>query len=374
MGNFLMSRDALSNIDGAPIHTFYSSDAWIEGHAEDQLKHVAALPGALQVAGFPDLHPGKYGPVGCAILAKHLYPTLAGSDIGCGMSLFELDIVPRRIKLDKIEKRLRQLGKPDRVDRAGLLEADGLPVDLWPTALGTIGGGNHFCELQLCRDPIDGILDTSRAYLMVHSGSRGLGNAIVMPYLERNADCLMGADVNVYLAAHDQAVHWAWLNRLVIAQRAAEALKADIRLVTDNVHNLIVKTADGFLHRKGAAVAGGLVPLAGTRATESYLIDTSAKPVGALSSCAHGAGRKFDRRSMRGRISAKKSSIEALRRNGFGGRVVCEDKALLIEEAPTAYKSSRAVLTDLEKSGIARRLATLEPLVTFKNISKRVGR
>lgn len=269
MGNSLMSRDALLKIAGAPIHTFYSSDAWIEGRAEDQLKQVADLPGVLQVAGFPDLHPGKYGPVGCAVLAKKVYPTLVGNDIGCGMALFELDIVVRRIKLDKVEKRLRQLGEQDNTDRAGLLEAENLPNDLWPTALGTIGGGNHFCELQLCHDPIDGTMDATRAYLMVHSGSRGLGNATAMPYLSRDAGYLIGDDVEAYLSAHDQAVRWAHLNRLVIAQRAALSLKADLRLVTDTAHNLIVKTADGFLHRKGAAIAGGQVPLAGTRSTES---------------------------------------------------------------------------------------------------------
>ena len=150
MGNSLMGRDASCNRAGAPIHTFYSSNAWIEGRAEEQLTQTANLEGVQKIAAFPDLHPGKYGPVGCAVLGSKLYPALVGNDIGCGMALFELDLSPRRIKLHKTEKQLRKIGDPDDTDYAERLEADGLPFDMWPTALGTIGGGNHFCELQLC--------------------------------------------------------------------------------------------------------------------------------------------------------------------------------------------------------------------------------
>ena len=76
---------------------------------------------------------------------------------------------------------------------------------------------------------------------------------------------------------------------------------------------------------------------------------------------------------MHGRIRAKKSDIEALSRNTFGGRVICEDKALLIEEAPLAYKSSAEVRADLEAALIAKRKATLQPLITFKKIRELKG-
>ncbi|MEO0910877.1 MAG: RtcB family protein, partial [Pseudomonadota bacterium] len=81
-----------------------------------------------------------------------------------------------------------------------------------------------------------------------------------------------------------------------------------------------------------------------------------------------GAAVKLPTRTMHGRVSSRKSSIEALNRNAFGGRVICEDKSLLIEEAPSAYKSSASVLADLEMNGIATRKATLEPLITFKKV------
>ena len=86
-------------VDGcAPIHVFASSKSWIEGNATLQLDHVAALPGVRTVAAMPDLHPGKYGPVGCAILAERIHPQLVGSDIGCGMGLFALDIAARKLR------------------------------------------------------------------------------------------------------------------------------------------------------------------------------------------------------------------------------------------------------------------------------------
>ena len=68
------------NVDGrAPIHVFASTKSWIEGNATRQLEQVSALPGIQAVAAMPDLHPGKYGPVGCAILSDCIYPQFVGS-------------------------------------------------------------------------------------------------------------------------------------------------------------------------------------------------------------------------------------------------------------------------------------------------------
>jgi len=340
---------------GGAITHFYTSGAWIEGRAEDQLKHVSNWQGVQKIAAFPDLHPGKYGPVGCAVLADRVYPHLMGNDIGCGMSLFQLDLPLRKLKLDKAVRRIRALGDPLATPPRDRLEEVGLP-DLFAGALGTIGGGNHFCEVQSLTDP-DGVdLDPALTYLLVHSGSRGLGNAILAEHAERP---------EAYVQGHDQAVRWATLNRQIIAERAAEALRADLRPITDAPHNIVKRTTDGWLHRKGAAVAVDLAPVAGSRATSSYLV----RPLGnadALASLSHGAGRRYDRSSMHGRIRAKKSDIAAMERNPFGGRLVCEDKDLLIEEAPLAYKSAASVIADLEATGVAARVATLNPLLTFK--------
>ena len=96
----------------------------------------------------PDLHPGKYGPVGCAILAERVHPEFVGSDIGCGMALFAFDESARKLRLDKAADRLRILGEPWDGDAVARVEEAGLAEAGFAASLGTIGGGNHFCEVQ----------------------------------------------------------------------------------------------------------------------------------------------------------------------------------------------------------------------------------
>ena len=178
-----------------------------------------------------------------------------------------------------------------------------------------------------------------------------------------------------YIDAHDRAVRWARLNRSIIAGRAAEAARADLRVVNDLAHNMVelrpgaaTEEAGSALHRKGAAAADrGLVPVPGSRGTLSYLVEPlAAERPDTLASLAHGAGRKYDRASMHGRVRTKKSDVARLERNPFGGLVVCGDRDLLVEEAPEAYKNIDRVIDDLVGFGLARVVATFRPLLTFK--------
>lgn len=363
-----------ASADAAPVQRFYSGKTWIEGAADEQLDLVSRMSGVSRVAAFPDLHPGKYGPVGSAILADRIYPQLIGNDIGCGMSLFALNLPARKLKLDKIAQKFRALEGPWNGDAQERLAVAGLPVDLHPQALGTIGGGNHFCELQVVdeadesRLPADHALKKGDLMLLVHSGSRSLGMTVFGSVL----DGFSGLDPEssagkAYLVAHDEAVRWASLNRQLIAERAAFALRTDLRLVCDVPHNLIEGHRGLVLHRKGAAKADGpLVPLAGSRDALSYLLVPRQTRPDALASLAHGSGRKYDRRSMAGRAGATRSDRENLVRTSFGGQVICEDRQLLVEEAPGAYKDPGQVLEDLQSSGLADRAAALKPLLTFK--------
>jgi release factor H-coupled RctB family protein len=361
----------------APVHAFYTSRSWIEGRAIQQLETVASLPGVKAVAAMPDLHPGKYGPVGCAFLAEQLHPQFVGSDVGCGMGLFQLDIAARKLRIDKAAERLRALKGEWDGSAADALAAAGLPSTPFGASLGTVGGGNHFCELQIIEEIAEpdiaaaAGLDPALVYVLAHSGSRGLGYAILEPQLAAGVAPLDPASDagRTYLAAHDEAVRWAALNRQVIAGRAAVALRADIRCLADLPHNLAERCADGILHRKGAAPSDrGLVPVPGSRGTLTYLVQPLAAGMReTLASLAHGAGRQYDRSSMHGRVGTKKSDLLILRRNPFGGLVVCDDRDLLVEEAPDAYKSIARVIADLTESGLARVVATFRPLVTFKN-------
>jgi release factor H-coupled RctB family protein len=108
------------------------------------------------------------------------------------------------------------------------------------------------------------------------------------------------------------------------------------------------------------------VPLAGSRDSYSYLLAPTRAADTPFQSLAHGAGRKHDRSSMHGRIRKTQSDLQALTRTSFGGRVLCEDNDLLIEEAASAYKSPAGVVEDLKSLGLALPIATLKPLITYK--------
>lgn len=366
----------------APVHLFASSKAWIEGDATRQLSQVAGLDGVDAVAAMPDLHPGKFGPVGCAVLADRIFPQLVGSDIGCGMGLYRLDVEARKLRTDRLAQRLVALDEPLGAAASTAIDSAGLCPSDFDTALGSIGGGNHFCEVQAIAEIADAELAAAhglalgQAFVLVHSGSRGLGASILEKLLQsRTGSPSIDADSDAghaYMAAHDDAVQWATLNRRLIAERAAAAAQSELTLIADVAHNMVEITSAGgasrALHRKGAAASDrGLVPIPGSRGTLSYLVEPLPDaPREALASLAHGAGRKYDRASMHGRVRAKKSDLAQLKRNPFGGIVVCEDRDLLVEEAPIAYKSIERVIDDLVAFKIARVVATFRPLVTFK--------
>lgn len=366
-------RDAI--VRGCAISRFYSPSTWIEGEAIRQLDEVAARPGVLELAAFPDLHPGKYGPVGMVALADRLYPQLIGNDIGCGMSLFELELPLRKLKLERAADQLRKLEEIELDDPAERLEASGMAGDYFARALGTIGGGNHFCELQAVDDAVDGgPLDRQRLYLLVHSGSRSLGASLFGELITSNGAMHDGLEIGTeaavsYVLDHDSAVAWASLNRQMIAERAAAALRSAVKLIADVPHNLVRITDRGILHYKGAAAveAGALAPVAGSRATLSHVVRATEGVAGALGGISHGAGRKYDRRAMHGRAGGTRSEREALASNPWGGIAICDDRNLLVEEAGGAYKDAGKVVADLEAFGLVEPIGMLRPLVTYKS-------
>src|SRR5262249_57198024 len=152
----------------------------------------------------------------------------------------------------------------------------------------------------------------------------------------------------------------------VMAARVAHALGAEpTEPVVDQCHNL-VEIRDGlYLHRKGAAPGDGRdVLIAGTRGTCSYLVAAHAGS-DANHSVAHGAGRKMSRADALRRGRAK-HTVEELRHTPVGSLVICGDRQLLFEEAPTAYKRIEQVIADLTDHGLATPIAPTVPLVTYK--------
>lgn len=172
------------------------------------------------------------------------------------------------------------------------------------------------------------------------------------------------------LSDDEHARHWAEANRALIAARVAERLGAEGQRRFDACHNWIEQREVGgrscWLHRKGAAPSTcGPVVIPGSRGAFSYLV----LPIGAgersCHSLAHGAGRKWARTDSRARLE-KRFTAKDLTRTDLGSHVICEDRELLFEEAPQAYKNITVVIDDLVREGLIQIVALLRPVVTYK--------
>lgn len=345
--------------------------------ALDQLQATAAYDGMAHIVGLPDLHAGNGIAVGAAFWAPdRIWPHLVGSDIGCGMALWETDCPLRKFRLSTAERKLHGLDAPYSGDAAAALAGAGLSPSLSSPALGTIGGGNHFVEFQRIETVFDEPrfteleMRTDRIWMMVHSGSRGLGQAIQQAH--RQADISQGIiagtlEAEAYLADHDAALEWAIVNRQIIAQRFLECLGMTGRRALDICHNSVTAHKGGWLHRKGAAPADrGLVAIPGSRGDFSYLVEPLPDNADcALHSLAHGAGRKWSRKDAHARLS-RRFKVADMQRTGLGSHVICEDRRLIFEEAPDAYKDIGTVIADLEHAGLIRVIAQLRPLLSYK--------
>jgi release factor H-coupled RctB family protein len=139
--------------------------------------------------------------------------------------------------------------------------------------------------------------------------------------------------------------------------------------VWDGCHNSITRSsaaAATWIHRKGAVASdNGPVIIPGSRGSLSYLVKPIASGELHAWSLAHGAGRKWPRSETRLRMR-ERFSVRELVQTALGGRVICEQRELLYEEAPAAYKNIEAVIQDLVDAGLVSVVATFRPLLTYK--------
>ena len=364
---------------GAVVRVVASARTWIEGDAVQQLETTARLPGMRAAIGMPDLHPGKGSPIGAAFVCEgHLYPHLVGNDIGCGMGLWQTDLLRRKLKRDRWADRLDDLDERWDGDTAAAL--GGLAASEHDGSLGTIGGGNHFAELQQVERVEDAAalaglgLEVDKLCLLVHSGSRGLGESILRAHVDAYAAAGLADDTEAaaaYVRRHDHAVAWARVNRQVIAGRFAAAIGGELTRLLDVCHNSVEAlpgTPCCWLHRKGAAPSTqGPVVIPGSRGSFSYLVQPTAPadPGFAGYSLAHGAGRKWKRGDTKARLKDRYRPADLVQ-TALGSRVICEDRELLYEEAPEAYKDIDGVIAALLEAGLCRVVAVLRPVITYK--------
>ena len=395
--------------------------SWCENCEEGAVKQAVNLahhPALFHhVALMPDAHQGYGMPIGGVVAADNaVIPAAVGVDIGCGMIATETDIPAerfaemsfRRAFQEKLKERIPVgEGESHRVtqDWEGFEEYtahNGMRSSLWPSKLdrmnlGTLGGGNHFIELQKST-ALDGSGDPeggAKVWLMIHSGSRNLGKRIEEHYhriaakmCERFHSPLPDKDL-AFLpidepAGHDYftdmlfALRYAKENR----RRMMEAMKATVAelvpgvdfIRTIDIHHNYAAFEEHFgekvcVHRKGATSAKldeiGIIP--GSMGTASYIVRGLGNPESFMS-CSHGAGRRMSR------IAASTTlTVEECDKAMDG--IVCErwhkykgfGKAkgrLDLSEAPQAYKDIEDVIAS--ERDLIEPLVRLVPLACLK--------
>ncbi len=361
----------------------------VDAEALQQLQRLARselLAGPVAV--MPDVHSAGAVCVGTVLAtANVVLPTAVGEDLGCGMAVERLPLAASHFSRAQLESIVATVLKAVPVGRRShatpreFIQGSALSTGalqhaaeyLGPRQVGTLGGGNHFIELQ--RDAHD------RLWVTVHSGSRGVGAAIAshhgrvaeaksdrkLPFLrlgtsEADAFWLDLAWALAFAEENRRRMHAAV--RRVLSALCNEHVEAAERF--DVAHNLITREVHGgrelVIHRKGAmpAAAGarGIIP--GSMGTISYIVEGLGSDA-SYHSCSHGAGRALPRVEARQRISP------AQLRRELRAVVIPADPRLvrtLVEEAPSAYKPLKRVLA--EQADLVRPMLRLEPLAVIK--------
>ncbi len=408
---------ALVDSTALPAHAriVARDDVWMEGDAVMQFARVAGEPGCVRAVAMPDLHAGRGIPIGAVFAFDgRVVPSLIGGDAGCGVRV--VATAAGRMAPDKLTRRAREAMDDElladcdpgelfeaawRSGPRGLADLAGVPEDIarlaadepdpgtgasgdvapfragFESALGSVGGGNHFVEISRVSEVRDAAtaaamgLTRDALVVVAHSGSRGLGSALARRWGE---GALTGEAMLAYLQDLAGACRFARTNRFLLAARLLRALGAarGSKLVGgfDVTHNDVVREevsgAPAWVHRKGAAPARGreATIVLGSRGAPSWVMRASDCDDG-LRSVAHGAGRRMGRTEAREKIKARYRRAD-LTRTELGGRVVCADAQLLLEEHPDAYKPIEPVVASLVDAGLATAVAALTPVVTVK--------
>ena len=448
----------------------YVSEKMLEDCFRDksipQLINTSTLPGVVNYAiVMPDMHEGYGFPIGgvaaMRIADGVISPGGVGYDINCGMKLLRSDYlekdlraylealateiqkeVPsglgrgRQIKLDiaSIDKILE--GGAQRLVEQGYGEKDDLEnceskgklsqaevsfvsdhaKNRGRDQVGTLGSGNHFCEIQKVADIFDN--ETAKVFglfrdqivIMIHTGSRGLGHQIATDYIrmmmramdkygirlpdEELAACpINSSEGKKYFGAMSAGANYAWANRQMITHFIRKVWKSvlgekasPLMAVYDVAHNIAKiekhkidgKEIELCVHRKGATRAfptghpeipekyrevGQPVLIPGSMGTASYVLVGQKEGAEAWYSTCHGAGRTMSRHEAMRRVSGQEV-VRNLEQKGI--IIKCWSLRGIAEEAPMAYKNVDDVVGVVNNAGLSKKVAKLVPLAVIK--------
>jgi len=403
----------IENQNGKPVK------AWVQGvpfdpGTEQQLREAASMPFIHKhVAAMPDCHVGKGSTVGCVLpTLGAIIPAAVGVDIGCGMVAVRTslkasdlpdDLAPLRAAIEAVvpvgtcdwtaqafkkNNLLRFARRGERMWKE--LETKYQTIlDKYPqiearqknpmTQIGSLGGGNHFIEI--CLD------EAQQVWIMLHSGSRGIGNRIGSYFIEAarkemermfihlpNRDLAYLAEgvplFDDYIHAVEWAQGYAFANREVmlaniLAVMGESPLLPAFQTETEVVnchHNYIAREhhfgANIWVTRKGAIRAreGDLGIIPGSMGARSFIVRGKGQPE-SFHSCSHGAGRTMSRAKARERFSLE-DHLQAT------AGVECRKDMGVIDETPAAYKDIDAVM--LAQSDLVEVVHTLKQVVCVK--------
>lgn len=387
----------------SPVHVWTKD---IEHGAINQLMNVSRLDiVGPHIAVMPDVHQGVGASVGSVIpTSKAIVPAAVGVDIGCGMNAVRLSINAKQLP-DSMRKARSAIEsaipvgfdqhQKDPVRRSTIIPlAKQLqvimdkhpaisrmqkqkPYDTWVRQLASLGGGNHFIEI--CLD------ENQAVWIMLHSGSRGIGNIIGRYFISRarkemgqslgrlpDKDLAYFTDGSVLFDDYLEAVYWAQeyalVNRREMMRLIVEALKGtlppfELTKEAINCHHNYVSREQHFgqqlyITRKGAIRAGidelGIIP--GSMGARSYIVRGKGNAE-SFCSCSHGAGRKLSRGKARRLFNNK--DMERLTQG-----IECRKDKGVIDEIPAAYKDIDQVMAD--QTDLVEVVHTLKQLVCVK--------
>ncbi len=365
----------------------------------EQFKACYSEPYVVKAALMPDAHVGYVAPIGAVLATKgYVVPSWVGYDIGCGMTAAKLpkntlknlkeksSVIYREVKkrvpmgLGEIHRSEEEITLETRKTYKKILSKfkkgtynkqvlQFLESGKALRSLGSLGSGNHFIELD--QDP-EGF-----PWIVVHSGSRGVGHRVAKFYMKKSAGKEKGFEATYPLKAVSQegkeyqnllefGLQFAELNRLEMVRQAVSAIenvlgkKIRYSIWTNKNHNHALKEAGLFIHRKGATPAKkgerGIIPA--NMKEGSFLVEGKGNK-DFISSSSHGAGRALSRTEAKKQINP-----DSFRKEMTTAGVTGDFSESFLDEAPEAYKNIYKVLEQQKES--IKIISHLKPFINWK--------
>ncbi len=353
-------------------------DGNVDQYAIAQVQMIADTEAAKSsnIRVMPDVHPGKVGPIGLTMTVKNaVLPALIGIDIGCGMSMAAVGKVRKDFqKLDTVIRDNIPVGFKNRsvvhrdaggFDPGWLRCAKHIRQDKAKLSLGTLGGGNHFIEIDTDAD--------GEGYLIIHSGSRHLGKEVAEYYMERGHKYLQKQGIEVpfemtfltdelltdYLHDLKLVQEYAALNRQIMIKEICKGMKWKIKEQVSCIHNYIEETENGTILRKGAISAKKneevIIPI---NMRDGVILGKGKGNAEWNCSAPHGAGRLSTREQAMNShtVSEFKASMKGIYSS-------CINKDTL-DEAPFAYRNIDYIRQAVEDTVEITKI--LKPVYNYK--------